>query len=528
MTQRGYITPAWRKLGELPEKRYDVVVVGAGVAGMTAALSIDPSCSVALVSKAELAESSTHKAQGGMAVAVGPDDSVQLHFDDTMRVGQGACRKEAVAVLTAEGPAALAYLQTLGADFCRDGNGLTLTREGGHSCHRVANYYDYTGRHIAETLAGEVERRSNIEPIKGAFLVDLLTAAQGCCGCLVEVAGRLIHLRAGAVVVATGGYSGLFARSTNALSSCGDGIAAAYRAGVVLSDMEFVQFHPTAFTTLTGKAFLLTEAFRGEGALLLNEARERFMPAYHESAELAPRDVVSRAMLRETERQGGGSLYLDARHFGKDYLVDRFRQVYAELAKNNYYMERDIIPIAPAAHYTIGGIKTDLYGRTSLPCLYACGEAAATGVHGANRLASNSLLEGVVFGRRVAACINGSRVSTAVSGALCEGVLDRGPDLELSVLQSRLEAAAGVVRQADGLSSLLSTLKTGPKNEPGAADRRGYQASNAGRLAALLVEAALLRKESRGVHYRTDFPDKCDADAGKHTLQQWGKEAVLA
>lgn len=528
MIKRGYLTRARQKPGVLAERCYDVVVLGAGIAGMTAALSIDPALRVALISKDALDASSTHKAQGGMAVAVGADDCVQFHFDDTLRVGQAACRVDAVRALTDEGPAALAYLEAQGAAFCRTGERLTLTREGGHSRRRVVHYYDYTGRHIAETLARAVAARDNIEPLGGTFLVELLTSARGCCGCLVETAGEVHCVWAGAVVMATGGYSGLFGRSTNAISAGGDGIAAAYRAGARLADMEFVQFHPTAFTTRAGEAFLLTEAFRGEGALLLNEAQERFMPAYHDSAELAPRDVVSRAMLSEVQRQGG-SIYLDARHLGKAYLADRFRQVYAELTRNNYLMERDLIPIAPAAHYTIGGIKTDLWGKTSLPGLYACGEAAAAGVHGANRLASNSLLEGVVFGRRVAERINESSLPAGRVADLCEGELVAVGDAEPGFLPEKLAAAAGVVREAATLQALLTSLQTASATFAGhAMARSAWQAANARQLTLLLLEAALLRKESRGVHYRADFPERCPALDGKHTEQQWGVEAVLA
>lgn len=395
MTERGYIISAQNKLNNLESKDYDVIVVGSGIAGMTVALSIDSKLKVALVSKEQITESSTYKAQGGMAVAVGPGDSVEEHIADTLRVGQGLCCEEAVKVLVGEGPEALDFLITLGADFCQNEKGLILTREAGHSRNRVVHYYDYTGKYISELLASAVIRTNNIDCLDQYFLVDILTAQDRCCGCVVTHAGKLVHLQSSAVVVATGGYSGLFARSTNAASASGDGVAAAYRAGAIIADMEFVQFHPTAVTTMSGKVFLLTEALRGEGAILRNSAGRRFMSTYHPSGELAPRDEVSRAILREASRQGGSPIYLDARHLGKEYLMDRFRQVYAELAQNNYFMERDTIPIAPAAHYTIGGIKTDLWGKTNVPSLYACGEAAATRVHGATDLLAIRCLRGL-------------------------------------------------------------------------------------------------------------------------------------
>ncbi len=528
MADREYIVSIPNDFSSVESKCYDVIVVGAGIAGMTVALSLDPKLKVALVSKERFIESSTYKAQGGMAVAVGSDDSIEQHIADTIRVGQGLCRKEAVDVLISEGPTALEFLQSLGASFHHNEKGLVLTREAGHSRNRVVHYYDYTGKYIAEVLAGETSKRGNIDRLENAFLVDILTAAGQCCGCVIERAGQLVYLRSAAVVVATGGYSGLFARATNAISASGDGIAAAYRAGAIIGDMEFVQFHPTAVTTLSGKVFLLTEALRGEGAKLINSAGERFMFSYHPSGELAPRDVVSRAILRETQKRGG-SIYLDARHLGKEYLMNRFRQVYTELAKNNYLMERDAIPIAPAAHYTIGGITTNLWGRSSVPSLYACGETAATGVHGANRLASNSLLEGIVFGRRIAKCINGDSLAKGkVSGLHTGAAKATGGFKDLNTLRTRLDQVAGVVRNGRELALMLKWLDDSDQNpDTGSQNIHNYHTYNAHQLVKLLLEAALLREESRGGHYRSDFPEKNDRDFEKHIRQQWGRKAVI-
>lgn len=528
MADREYIVSISTDFSTLDSKYYDVIVVGAGIAGMTVALSLDSRLKVALVSKEKFIESSTYKAQGGMAVAVGSDDSIEQHIADTLRVGQGLCRKEAVDVLISEGPPALDFLQSLGADFSHNERGLDLTREAGHSRNRVVHYYDYTGKYIAEVLAGETSGRENIHRLENAFLVDILTTADQCCGCVIEYAGKLVYLRSAAVVMATGGYSGLFARATNAISASGDGIAAAYRAGATIADMEFVQFHPTAVTTLSGKVFLLTEALRGEGAILVNPAGERFMFSYHSSGELAPRDVVSRAILREAEKQGG-SIYLDARHLGKEYLMDRFRQVYTELAHNDYFMEKDVIPIAPAAHYTIGGVMTNLWGRSSVPSLYACGETAATGVHGANRLASNSLLEGIVFGRRIAACINGDSLKKGNTTDLLAGAPQTtGCFKELNVLRTRLDRVAGVVRNGKDLRLMLSWLNDDEQSMANSSlNVQNYHTYNAHQLVKLLLEAALLREESRGGHYRLDFPDRNDQDFKKHIRQQWGRKAVI-
>ncbi|MDT8902407.1 L-aspartate oxidase [Anaeroselena agilis] len=526
---RGCIAPECLRPEKLERITCDIAVVGAGIAGMTAALSLDPGLEVALLSKASFTASSTYKAQGGIAVAVGADDSAADHIADTLRVGQGMCREEAVHVLVREGPAALEYLQSLGAAFTRAPGGLDLTREAGHSRRRVVHYHDHTGRHIAETLAAAAARRGNIELLDDSFLVDIITDRDGCRGCVVEQGGRLLYLDAAAVVVATGGYSGLFLRSTNEASAGGDGIAAAYRAGAALADMEFVQFHPTAATLPSGKVFLLTEALRGEGAVLLNRQGERFMAACHPDGELAPRDEVARAILRESARQGGGPVYLDATRLGRRHLTERFRHVYGELAKSGWFLDRDAIPVLPAAHYTIGGIKTDLWGRSTVPSLYACGEAAATGVHGANRLASNSLLEGVVFARRTAAHINGSRRAPRPAGRFpADAQVAAGVRPDLPDLRARLEAVAGVVRRGEELAAALAWLRAGGAGVPvGAADRHACHAVNACQLAELLLAAALLRAESRGAHYREDYPARNDGEFSNHTLQQWGRKAVM-
>lgn len=528
MKERGY-NGGMLLAVQYPESRlYDVIVVGMGVAGLTVALSLDKKLRVALVSKNSLDESSTYKAQGGMAVAAGLNDSAAEHAADTLRVGKGLCAKESVTVLTQEAPAALEFLQAMGTKFCKSQQGLELAREGGHSRKRVVHHYDFTGRHIAEVLAHQAAGRSNIECWEDTFLVDILTNEQGCCGCLVRSKERAVQLLAPAVVIAAGGYSGIFGRSTNSVAANGDGIAAAYRAGAVIMDMEFVQFHPTAVTLPSGKVFLLSEALRGEGALLINAAGERFMTKYHESAELAPRDEVSKAMLAELERQQGGCLYLDARALGKDYLVERFQAIYAELAEYGYFMEKQLIPVSPTAHYTIGGIKTNLWGQSSIPYLYVCGESAATGVHGANRLASNSLLEGVVFGRRVAAYINGNSqnplLTTDLSGFQ---KAQRHALPPVALLREKMDVIAGMVRQGSELTTMIKWLQQLQETTRPQDEQPGFSAANAYLLAGLLLEAALLRRESRGGHYRADYPTQNDRDFKKHSIHVWGKKVIL-
>lgn len=506
-------------------KQYDVVVIGSGIAGLTVALSLSPSLKVALVSKGSLTESSTYKAQGGMAVALGFDDSPEQHMADTLKVGQGLCCKEAVRVLTKESQEGLLFLQQMGVQFNEGNNGLDLTREGGHSCQRIVHYYDYTGRHIAETLAEQAAQKKNIDHWSNSFLVDLLTEDEKCCGCLLLLDNRQIILDARSVVMATGGYSGLFRHATNAVFSSGDGIAAAYRAGAALADMELIQFHPTAFTTPSGRAFLLTESLRGEGAVLRNSRNEQFMYSYDERGDLAPRDVVARSILCEMNNQPEQAIYLDATHLGRNFLRERFQKVYAEMARYGYFMEKDAVPVSPAAHYTMGGIQTDLWGQTTLQHLYACGEAAATGVHGANRLGSNSLLEGLVFGRRVAQHLNEKlpllkRGPQSVSPRMT--VAEWGKKAEL--LPLALDQVAGVMRHGSALQELLEQLGPDTQLLTEKGLRTDYESQNRCQLAKVIVAAALAREESRGAHCRLDFPEQKPEWAAKHTLSVQGKK----
>lgn len=529
MCEQSYMLSGKAVPDNLHYKNYDVVIIGAGIAGMAAALSMSPKLKIALVSKESMDTSSTYKAQGGMAVAVGHDDSPEAHITDTLRVGQGLCRRETVETMVREGTAALEFLQSLGMDFaCREGD-LFLTKEGGHSRRRIVHYYDYTGRHIAETMAGKIVQQANIDRLEKCFLLDVLVKDNQSYGCTVLCDGNLLVLRAGAVVIASGGYSGLFARSTN-IAATGDGIAAAYRAGAAIADMEFVQFHPTTVTTSTGEVFLLTEALRGEGAFLRNAAGERFMFTYHHDGELAPRDIVSQAITAEMKKDTRGVVYLDARHLGQEYLADRFRQVYSMLAQNGYFMEQDLVPIAPAAHYTIGGILTNEWGKTTVDNLYACGEAAATGVHGANRLASNSLLEGVVFGRRVAWAISQGSSRGSDSWTYADFKMNHRREcwIDSKILGKELSLIAGVVRNGADMKALLERLHKEKNQSDKALGAVEYQQGcNSYILAELLLQAAMIREESRGTHYRADYPQKNDLKYKLHIIQQRGRKARL-
>jgi L-aspartate oxidase len=453
----------------------DVVVVGSGIAGLTTALRIaaGPACRgagaagprVLVVTKDVLAAGSTRWAQGGIAAALGPDDTPAEHLSDTLVAGVGLCDPDAVRTLVDEGPAAVAELIELGTRFDRTGSGeLSLTREGGHHRDRIAHAGgDATGAEIERALVAAVLAAPGIEVIEHALVLDLLPTAAGGVGAVtLHVMGEgqrdgVGAVRARAIVLATGGIGQIYAATTNPPVSTGDGVAAALRAGAVIRDLEFVQFHPTVLWlggSASGQQPLVSEAVRGEGAFLLDGGADgdgvRFMPGQHELADLAPRDVVAKAILRRMRETGAEHVWLDARHFGAEKWRVRFPTILATLTSLGIDPVSQLIPVAPAAHYASGGIATDLHGRTSVAGLYACGEAACTGVHGANRLASNSLLEGLVFGRRIAHDITAALqrpgplpelgIDIRAAGVLAAGIRGR--------LQTEMSAGAGVLRDA--------------------------------------------------------------------------------
>ena len=422
----------------------DVVVIGSGIAGLTTALRIAAGTElrVMVVTKDVLAAGSTRWAQGGIAAALAPDDSPAEHLADTLLAGVGLCDRDAVQVLVAEGPLAVRELVELGARFDRTAGGeLALTREGGHRRDRIAHAGgDATGAEIERALVAAVLAQPRIETIEHALVLDLLPAAGGGVGAVtLHVMGEgqldgVGAVRARAFVLATGGIGQIYAATTNPSVSTGDGVAAALRAGAVVKDLEFVQFHPTVLWlggSASGQQPLVSEAVRGEGAFLIDDAGNRFMQGQHELADLAPRDVVAKAILRQQRATGAEHVWLDARHFGAEKWRVRFPTILATLTALGIDPVHQLIPVSPACHYASGGIATDLHGRTSVPRLYACGEAACTGVQGANRLASNSLLEGLVFGRRIAADI----AATAAG--------DRLPELGIDVRTAGILAGGG-------------------------------------------------------------------------------------
>ncbi|MFH9689897.1 L-aspartate oxidase [Streptomyces sp. NPDC021019] len=520
----------------------DVVVVGSGVAGLTTALR----CAAAgldtvVVTKARLDDGSTRWAQGGIAAALGEGDTPEQHLDDTLVAGAGLCDEEAVRTLVTEGPDAVRRLINTGAHFdTTDSGDIALTREGGHHRRRIAHAGgDATGAEISRALVGAV-REAALHTIENALVLDLLTDAEGrTAGVSLHVMGEGQHdgvgaVRAPSVVLATGGMGQVFSATTNPPVSTGDGVALALRAGAEVSDLEFVQFHPTVLflgTDSEGQQPLVSEAVRGEGAHLVDGDGVRFMLGQHELAELAPRDIVAKAITRRMLDHGAEHMYLDARHFGARMWEQRFPTILAACRSHGIDPVTEPIPVAPAAHYASGGVRTDLRGRTTVPGLYACGEVACTGVHGANRLASNSLLEGLVFAERIAADIAGARPPRTEPA----GSPDAGDPVPLlapearAAIQRAMTRGAGVLRSADSLAAAAEELET--LHRDAAADAEGprdakavvpgvdaWEVTNLLLVSRVLVAAARDREETRGCHWREDRPDRDDAHGRRHLV----------
>lgn len=516
-----------------PEDRgwTDFIVVGSGIAGLYTALHLVDFGRVTVISKQDLCAGNTRFAQGGVAAAFSADDSPELHLEDTWQAGGGFGDRAAISVLVREAPEVITDLIKRGIKFDHRNGEVDLGREGFHSRKRIWHIGgDATGKELLKTLLREA-KKNKIQFLENAFVEHLLVGEDGCCGVSFITGEKRFILQAGAIILASGGCGQVYRYSTGAREVTGDGLAMAYRAGAVLRDLEFFQFHPTVFFPPRGGPFLITEAVRGEGAYLVTHGGDRFAASYHPLGELGPRDVLSRAILAEQNRTRQ-PVYLDLRHLGAAFIRDRFPTVYRGCLEWGLDVTSERIPVSPSAHYLIGGIEVDLEGRTSVRNLFAVGEVASTGVHGANRLASNSLLEGLVFGRRVAGAAAAVRAIDRGSGRVNEFLpeLDRGeatPGQESAcravrpLLQKLLWEKVGLMRNASGLESALAQLRQWlPLLNCRFMQQGLCETQTMILLGAMMAGAAAARCESRGCHYRADFPESDPRLCGTHVIFQ--------
>lgn len=518
------------ELSALPRLEKDIIVIGAGIAGLYAAIKAAETQKVLMISKKSLLDSNTRHAQGGIAAVISEDDSPALHRQDTLIAGAGLCSVDAVNVLVHEGPEGIRELVKMGTQFDVENGKFALTKEGAHSHRRILHANgDATGAEIVRALSEKAAQHPNIEIWNDHYVIDLVTEGGECFGALVQKPDHeRVFVSGKATILCSGGAGQLYRYTTNPDVATGDGIAMAYRAGALIRDMEFMQFHPTALCYPGAPRFLISEAVRGEGAVLRNIKGERFMENYHSQLELAPRDVVARAIVNEMERTKSTFVYLDITHESSELVKHRFPTIYDFCLQYGLDLTSDWIPVAPAAHYMMGGVWTDLHGETSVKRLFACGEASSTGVHGANRLASNSLSEAVVFGRRIVeaavklppavvpqhiAYNNHSRTNGPMNA-----IVERRLKLQKIMLRY-----VGVKRSLSGLEKGLDELRRQlPVLETKLSGREQFEFANLLTCAILTTQAAMMRDESRGGHYREDFPERDDLLWRKHTL--WHRE----
>ncbi|SEU31329.1 L-aspartate oxidase [Paenibacillus sp. NFR01] len=515
------------ELGKLSQIHTDCLVIGSGIAGLYTAIKASEDRKVIMITKKSLMESNTRYAQGGIAAVIAEDDSPAYHRQDTLMAGAGLCSSGAVDALVNEGPAGVQELIQLGTIFDKEDGVLALTQEGAHSHRRILHANgDATGYEIVRALAEQVARHANIEVWDDHYVIDLITSDGTCLGALVQRPnGERVFLQAEATILCSGGAGQLYRYTTNPEVATGDGVAIAYRAGAHIRDMEFIQFHPTALSYPGAPRFLISEAVRGEGAVLRNINGERFMEHYHELLELAPRDIVARAIISEMEKTKSTFVYLDITHEPAEMVKHRFPTIYETCMGYGLDITTDWIPVAPAAHYMMGGIKTDLNGESSITRLFACGEVSSTGVHGANRLASNSLSEAIVFGRRIVERIR-ELPPHDVSGLVAGSQEGRNEPPIQAIVERRLKLQKVMVRYV-GLRRNEETLNKGleelrrqlPLFASALTKREEYEFANMLTCSLLIAESALAREESRGAHYREDYPQRNDTQWQKHLLQ---------
>jgi L-aspartate oxidase len=527
--------------------RADYAVVGSGIAGLRAAIELSAAGSVLVLAKSNLSDSATAWAQGGIAVALSDEDEIGLHEQDTLDSGDGLCRRDAVALMVQEGPKYIVQLIEWSTKFDRAGTKLAFTQETAHSRSRILHAHgDSTGREVSRALLAKAHTIPHLHLRPHAFTTELIVERGRLTGLrfLDETDGSQHELYAGAVLLATGGLGQLYRETTNSEVATGDGMSLAYEAGAILSDMEFLQFHPTALAVKGAPRFLLSEALRAEGGVLRNIGLERFMKRYNEAQELAPRDVLARAIVSEMHRTQSSHVYLDMTKKSEESLKKRFPRIYETCAAFGLDLASDMAPVCPAAHYMIGGVKTDPWGRTSLAGLYAAGETAATGVHGANRLASNSLLEGLVFGARAGQAMTKDAPVAKRSGAALPGnpaplpgnssaaqkdppKASAKPSPVCATLAKILEVMwrdVGILRNGKELTEAIKQLESLELPKPERPARAALELRNLHTLALLIARSGLAREESRGCHYRSDFPYRNDEDFSKHSAVQKGKD----
>lgn len=520
---------------DIKTEYHDVLIIGSGIAGVYTALEIPEEYDIAIITKESIDISNSVLAQGGIAVSLDKEDSPELHFRDTLNAGAGLCDEKSVWVLVNEAADNIKCIQKFGVQFDKKGPDLALTREGAHSMNRIIHAGDTTGKEVCDKLIAEVRTRRNINIYERTFAMDLITEDGYSKGILVydeDSSSYKLYL-SNVIICATGGFGQIYENTTNPAVATGDGVLLAYRAGAELMDLEFIQFHPTVLYHPDNKTFLISEAVRGEGALLKNADGKRFMPEYHPMCELAPRDVVSRCIFEEMKKTGSSHVYLDITFMGKEYLENRFPNIYKTCLSYGIDISKDYIPVSPAEHYCMGGIKTDVFGRTNIKGLYACGEAACTGIHGANRLASNSLLEGLVFGRKISKEVKeilkdkaarDIKIDMEYKYNSIKKDIDR--DGIRSEIQKIMTEYVGIVRDQKGLEfarnkidSYFDRIKD-MKNE----SIEDYELQNIVLLSKLVVESALERKESRGAHYRADYEKTDDSNWKRNILRTWGQK----
>lgn len=502
----------------------DFLVIGSGIAGLNFALKAAQYGRVTIVTKKEIMESNTNLAQGGIAAVMRKDDAFQMHIEDTLRAGCGLSNKKMVEILVENGPKEIQSLISFGVKFDKEKDRLDLTREAGHSIDRILHSGDTTGREIEQALIKSVREHKDIEVLENCLAIDVVVKDARCYGASVlDIKSKeIINILSHGTILATGGVGYIYQNTTNPEIATGDGIAMAFRGGAKVEDMEFMQFHPTTLNKTGAPHFLISETFRGEGAILVNEKGERFMEKYDAMEELAQRDIVSRAIFNELKKS---SVYLDMRYKSKSFILKRFPMIYQECLKYGIDITKDLIPVSPAAHYICGGIKTNEYGETSIRNLLAFGECACTEVHGANRLASNSLLESVVFsslGALKAKRLLKNEIKAPKQRK--EGKIHDVNGQELENLEAELRKAmwdyVGIVRNEENLNLMLGKLMQLEKRindlNGNGVNVRFLELKNMATVSKLITKAAQIRKESRGTHYREDYPSTDDKNWLKH------------